>query len=252
MKSPRDYILNEERVWAKLSRSASPYVTVKAGVSLDGKIAARTGASKWITGAPARDFVHLLRERHDGIMVGANTVAADDPLLTARFTEESVNPARIVLDSNCRTPPTAKCLSPADGARRIVVTGSRAPAERVEALEAAGVEVLRGPTSRPQPSWFLPTLREAGLYSLLVEGGGEVHGNLIANRESDELFLFIAACIIGGADAPGWCSSLEIDRPGQAPRLDLSPPMQIGEDIVLHGYFNFNREAGGGAGPKDS
>ncbi len=238
-------LLEDQRVQAKLARGDRPYVTLKAAISLDGKIATRSGASQWITGEAAREFAHRLRARHEAVCVGINTVIADDPRLTVRIAGktgglynkgEAAQPARVVLDSRCRIAPEAKCLA-ADGARRIVVAGAEAPAERVAALQEAGAEVLLCPQARPSPTFFLPALRELGLNTLLVEGGGEVHANFIAHGEADELMLIVAGKIIGGNDAPGWCASLGVDSLAEVPRLELMPPEQLGEDLVIRGLF---------------
>ena len=234
-------LLEDQRVRAKLARSDRPYVTLKAAISLDGKIATRSGASQWITGEAAREFAHRLRASHEAVCVGINTVIADDPRLTVRIAGNhneggAALPARVVLDSRCRIPLEARCLA-ADGARRIVVAGADTPPDRVAALQEAGAEVLLCPEVRPEPSCFLPALRERGLSTLLVEGGGEVHANFIAHGEADELMLIVAGKVIGGSDAPGWCASLGVDSLSEVPRLELMPPEQVGEDLVIRGVF---------------
>ncbi len=237
--------LDRRRVEERLAAADRPYITLKAAISLDGKIATRSGASQWITGELAREFGHRLRSLHDGILAGIGTVLADDPLLTVRLpvrppagdaAAARPTPARIVLDSRCRVSPSARCLAE-DGAKRIVVTGSEAPPGAVEALRSNGVEVLPCATARPAPAEFLPLLRRRGISTLLVEGGAEVHANLIANGAADELFLFVAGKVIGGGDAPGWCASLGVEALDEAPQLQLGTPMRVGEDVVLHGFF---------------
>ena len=242
--SPLDLVLRPERVGEKLASTDRPYLTLKAAVSLDGKSATRGGQSQWITGPTAREFGHRLREQHAGIVVGINTVLADDPQLTVRLAESPARPARIVLDSLCRIPLGARFLA-ADGARRLVICGAEAPAARVEALRKAGVEVIIGSGARPHVTEYLPFLRESGLTTLLVEGGGRIHANLIANREPDELFLMVAGRVIGGSEAPAWCDTLGVDTIEQAPRLSLSPPLVLGEDIVIHGTFHFGSRSSG-------
>jgi riboflavin biosynthesis pyrimidine reductase len=147
-----------------------------------------------------------------------------------------------VLDSTARVPLAARCLA-ADGARRIVVVGSGAPAARVAALGRLGVEVLSMPTARPEPGAFLPALARLGLRSLLVEGGGKVHAGLIAHRSADELWLFLAGSVMGDGAAPAWCADLgEAARPPQGlaglPRIKLGPPLRLeGGDLLLRGEF---------------
>jgi diaminohydroxyphosphoribosylaminopyrimidine deaminase / 5-amino-6-(5-phosphoribosylamino)uracil reductase len=229
-----------ERLQAHLAGSARPYVTLKAAATLDGRIATRGGESQWITGEAAREHAMRLRAGHDAVLVGMGTVRADNPRLTVRLAARpggpAPAPARVVLDSLARIAPQARLLA-ADGARRIVVTGRDAPADRVRALERAGAEVLRCATARPEPAEYLGLLRAAGLRALLVEGGAEVHGNLIAHGAADELFLYIAGCVIGDRDAPAWCGELGVERLAQAPRLRLDAPQAIGVDVLLHGWF---------------
>ena len=227
---------NPERLRAKLASSGNPYLTLKAAVSLDGRIATAGGHSQWITGSEARAFGHQLRASHDAVLVGRGTMIADDPQLTVRLEGNTATPARVVLDSLCRTSPRAQWLRE-DGARRILVVGSEAPVDGLAAMEAAGAEVVRCTTVRPQPGEFLPALRAMGLSSILVEGGGEIHASLIAQGEPDELFLIMAGLVIGGKDAPGWCASLGVNLLEEAPRLDLRAVFPLGKDIAIQGYF---------------
>lgn len=220
----------------KLLASDRPYVTLKAGATLDGKIATRGGESQWITGEASRALGHLLRAHHDAVLIGINTVLRDDPQLTARFPEQVYHPTRIVLDSTCRTPPQARVLAE-DGAARFVIAGSDAPAERAEALRAQGVTVWQAPGARPQPSEFLPWLRAQGVRSVLVEGGAGVHGAFVANGEADALFLFLAGRLIGDSGAPSWSGALDVPSLAETPRLRLSTPRIVGGDVLVHGRF---------------
>ena len=235
--------LSTGRVQGKLACSNHPYVTLKAAITLDGKIATRSGASQWITGKAGRKFAHRLRAMHDGILVGINTVRADDPRLTVRLPGNEAKPARVVLDSNCGVSPSAKCLAD-DGARRFVITGAEAPAGRISRLRGMGVAVHTCADARPTPQEFLPFLRAEGLNTLLVEGGGLVHANMIAHEAADELFLIIAGKIAGD-DAPGWCAPLGLDRLEDTPRLKLQSVQRAGEDLVVHGLFVGGSESSG-------
>lgn len=238
-----------ERVRAKLGATARPYVTLKAAATLDGKIATGRGESKWITGEDARRHAHRLRAGHAAILVGLGTVRADNPRLTVRLAgcdaagggappaaSASRFPARVVLDSRAGIDPGALVLAE-DGARRIVLTGAEAPAEKVAGLRERGVEVMTFESARPMAGAFLPGLRKSGLETLLVEGGATVHGHFIAEREADELFLYIAGKMIGDRDAPGWCGMLNTPSLAEAPRITLTQPITLGGDVLLHGFF---------------
>jgi diaminohydroxyphosphoribosylaminopyrimidine deaminase/5-amino-6-(5-phosphoribosylamino)uracil reductase len=230
------HALTPARIQARLARGTRPYVTLKAGTSLDGKIATAAGESQWITGEAARAHGHALRARHDGILVGINTVLADDPQLTVRMGQDGPAPVRIVLDSRCRIDPAARCLGD-DGVRRIVICGAQAPAERQAALQRRGVEVLAFPDVQPAPPDYLARLRACGVDTLLVEGGAYVHAQIIAHVQADELFLYLSGIIIGGCDAPGWCGQMHVSALAQTPRLQISGSLMVGEDILVHGVF---------------
>ncbi len=239
-----DGALQPSRIAAWLEKSAHPYVTLKAAVTLDGRIATASGESKWITGEAARRHVHGLRGCHDGILVGIGTVEADDPQLNVRLEEApGQSPAapltRVVLDSRCRIDPAARCLAD-DGQRRIVVCGAEADGQRAARLREMGVEVLQFDPARPAPDQFLPALRSCGIDRLLVEGGAGVHANMIALGQPNELFLYQAGKIIGGPDARGWCGTIGVDRLNEAPTLHLSGPILVGDDVLIHGVFARN------------
>lgn len=182
-------------VSAQLGR---PAFTLKAAITLDGKIATVAGESKWITGDEARADVTRLRSQRDGILVGIGTVLADDPQLTARL-KGARDPRRVVLDSGLRTPITSRVL-PA-----IIVTTIDAPADREHALIAAGAEIWRLPAAegRIDLAALAPRLLAAGIQSVLVEGGGEVHAAFLASGLADELVIFVAPTIVGGP-AKSW------------------------------------------------
>jgi diaminohydroxyphosphoribosylaminopyrimidine deaminase / 5-amino-6-(5-phosphoribosylamino)uracil reductase len=177
-----------------------PAYTLKAAITLDGKICTVAGESKWITGPAARADVMRLRDQHDAVMVGAGTVLADDPRLTAR-TAGGRDPQRIILDGGLRTPPGAHLLPGRRGPRTIIACGERAPAARERALVARGAEVWRVRThagGRIDVGALGARLADAGICSVLVEGGGEVHAYLIERGLADELVLYVAPKVVGG------------------------------------------------------
>lgn len=188
--------------WAETGR---PMITLKAAMTLDGKIATATGKSKWITGEAARRDAHRLRATHDAILVGVGTVLADNPRLTARV-GGARDPIRIVLDSNLRTPPNARLLPKRVGPRTIIAAGDRAPEARARRLVNAGAEVWRfklRADGRIPLDQLMRRLGKAGILSVLVEGGGEVHASFLARRLVDQLVLYVAPTVVGGP-APSW------------------------------------------------
>jgi diaminohydroxyphosphoribosylaminopyrimidine deaminase/5-amino-6-(5-phosphoribosylamino)uracil reductase len=221
--------------WATRKR---PWFTLKAAMTLDGRIAMRSGASRWITGEQSRAQVMKLRDSHDAVLVGVGTVLTDDPQLTVREVRGGRNPVRVVVDSKLRTPPTARLLA-RDGARVIIAGVRGAPARRRVGLERAGAEVweLPGRNGRVDLRKLAAKLATAGLTSLLVEGGAEVHASLLAAGLADEVLLFIAPKILGGrrgAGGPAWVGGVEVASLARAHRLHfVAAPVQLGPDVLL-------------------
>jgi len=213
-----------------------PAFTLKAAITLDGKIATVKGQSKWITGAEARAEVYRLRDIHDAVLVGVGTVLADDPQLTSRL-PGSRDPVRIVVDSRLRTPPTARLLPRSGrGPRTIIATTDRARESRARALAAAGAEVWR---FRARGGGKVPLDRLAarlgkeGLTSVLVEGGGTVHAAMLEARLADELVLYIAPKIVGGP-APSWVGGAGVRSLASAHGFRFAGPVErVGDDLRL-------------------
>lgn len=193
----------------------TPFVTVKAAMTLDGKIATASGESKWITGERARAYGMKLRQGSDAILVGVNTVLADDPSLTVRGRRSEIGGQgrlrRIILDSMARTPLKAKVVSDEFAALTTIVVSRRAPKSRVEAL-ARRVNLLTAPTVRAGSRttyhaprldlrWLLKTLGSQNVTNLLVEGGGEVNASFLLDGLAQRVAFFYAPKILGGRDS---------------------------------------------------
>jgi diaminohydroxyphosphoribosylaminopyrimidine deaminase / 5-amino-6-(5-phosphoribosylamino)uracil reductase len=227
--------LNEAfAVWATERRA---HVTLKAAATLDGRIATAAGESRWITGDAARRDVHRRRARLDAILVGAGTVIADDPLLTARGIRGGRDPVRVILDGELRIPPSARALRPPRSrAPTLVATTGAAPEDRASALAAAGAEVVRlpGEGGRVDLAALAAELGRRELLSVLVEGGGETHAAFLAAGLCDRLLLYVAPRAIGGREAPSWLGEPGVARLADAHgfRFD-GPPRRLGEDLLL-------------------
>ncbi len=184
----------------------TPFVTVKAAMTLDGKIATASGESKWITGEEARAEGMRLRAGADAILVGVNTVLADDPSLTVRETPktkiQTSRLRRIVLDSQARTPLKAKVVSDEFAALTTIVVGKGAPARRIAAL-AKRAQVWTAPLrgGRIDLRWVLKRLGGEKVTSLLVEGGGEVNASFLLGAFAQRVAFFYAPKILGGRDS---------------------------------------------------
>ncbi len=174
---------------------ARPWVIAKWAMTLDGKIAARTGQSAWISSDRSRALVHELRGRVDAIVVGIGTALADDPLLTAR--PAGLRTAtRVVFDKNGRLPVKTRLVQTNDEAPVLVVAGPEAPEDRVDVLRLVGCEVLQLPGRSPLP--FLQEMAKRNMTNILVEGGGTLLGSFFDHRVVDEVDVFIAPIIEGG------------------------------------------------------
>lgn len=223
--------------WTKHITTGLPYVSLKLALSLDGRIATRSGNSKWITGPDARAKVHLLRARCDGCAIGIGTAIADDPRLTVRDAPGD-SPVRVVLDTKLRLPHELRLVQTAREVPTLVICGQDAPPEAEEALVALGVEVIRAPTSsegRIDATLALRLIAQRGIVTLLVEGGAELSGSLLAGRLADELHCFIAPLLLGPRGRPGAVDWAGPDTPQQAPRI-ASPFWElVGEDAYVHG-----------------
>jgi diaminohydroxyphosphoribosylaminopyrimidine deaminase/5-amino-6-(5-phosphoribosylamino)uracil reductase len=224
--------------FAKHIRTGLPHVTLKAAVTLDGKIATRTGDSKWITGEAARTEAHRLRDEADAILVGVGTVLADDPALTVRHVQGE-DPLRVVLDADLRTPPTAAVLGDSSKAATLVFCAEDAQREGAGALERAGAELIavprhaRGVDARA----VLRALGERGIVRLLVEGGAHVHGTFLDLGLADRAAIFVAPRIVGDAGAMSLAAGSGVDSVEHAWRLVRTEVRSLGPDLLITGDF---------------
>ena len=213
-----------------MTKNSGIIVTLKAATTLDGKIATATGHSKWITGEAARQKGHELRNENDAVLVGINTVLADDPELTVRGIDGGRSPVRIVLDSKGRIPEQSRVFQE-DGVPVVIVTGNHAPLRKWP--ELAELTILTAPTRTPVILWVLSEIRKLGMNSLLVEGGSLIHASFIKSNTVDQLALFLAPKVIGGQEALSWCGNLEVDTVNEAPQLEISSVTALGEDWMV-------------------
>jgi diaminohydroxyphosphoribosylaminopyrimidine deaminase / 5-amino-6-(5-phosphoribosylamino)uracil reductase len=229
--------LNEK--YLHCMRHARPFVQLKLACSLDGRIATRTGDSRWITGTEARARVHRLRHEYDAILVGSGTAINDDPLLTDRSGEPRRLPlVRIVLDPRLRLSPASQLSLTARDAPLIVFTSEGADASAVEALKARGVEVLGAGNGGRDLENVLKELGRRSIQSVLVEGGASVAGAFLSAGLVDKVSFFIAPLIIGGCDAPVAVGGTGAERISDAVRLRDVEISQHGPDVEITGYPN--------------
>lgn len=233
-------VLREEadrlnRPFFKWVSSGMPYVTAKAAVTLDGKLASAAGDSKWITGAPARLRVHQLRDQVDAVLVGAGTVRKDNPRLTTRLPGGGGRDAvRVVVDSGLTLAPGAAVFNQRSTARTIVATVKGAGAARRRRLEARGVEVwtLPGREGAVDLRALLRRLGRAGFLHVLVEGGARVFATLLRRRLVDELWIFVAPKLVGGRGLT-WTGELPVREMSGALQVGELEVEKVGRDVLL-------------------
>ncbi len=199
-------------------------ITLKIATSLDGRIGTSTGESQWITGPESRLQGHRLRAEHDAVLVGVETVLADDPRLTVRLPdgETGADPLRVVLDSKLRTPPFARLAKPGT---LILTTRQVIPVGEAEVLRVAG-----DTTNRPAIQAVLDTLNSRGVSSLMIEGGGRVAACFIAAGVVDAIEWFRAPILLGGDGRPG-VAALSLARLAHAPRYRRLAAEPLGDDL---------------------
>lgn len=233
----------QNRVFFTAARRGRPHVTLKWAMTLDGKIAAAGGESRWITSEPARAHAHRLRAEADAIVVGVGTALADDPELTVRLPGGwPREPLRVVLDSRGRLPAEARLLKAGTPGRAIVaVTAAAGPG--AAALEAAGATVLRcaAAAGRVDPGDLLAQLFRREVRAVLVEGGAEVHGAFLGAGLVDRVVAYVAPRLLGGRQAPGPAGGPG-RRLAQALELAELTVSRAGQDLVIEGHLGGNGE----------
>jgi diaminohydroxyphosphoribosylaminopyrimidine deaminase/5-amino-6-(5-phosphoribosylamino)uracil reductase len=216
-------------------RRGRPLVTLKLATTLDGRIAMASGESRWITGTAARARAHLLRARHDAVMVGIGTVLADDPQLTCRLDGLGArSPVRIVLDRQLRTPPTARLLAGVGAAPVWLVAAAAADRNRRRMLEANGakvIEVAEAGDDGLALAAVLAALAARGITRLLVEGGARLAAGLLKARLVDRLAWFHAPRLIGG-DGVAAVGALGIAALADAPGFERASTEPVGDDLL--------------------
>ncbi|MCG8557406.1 MAG: bifunctional diaminohydroxyphosphoribosylaminopyrimidine deaminase/5-amino-6-(5-phosphoribosylamino)uracil reductase RibD [Proteobacteria bacterium] len=222
--------------FAKLVRTGMPWVTLKAAVTLDGRMATRTGDSKWITGLRARREAHRLRASHGAVLVGIGTVLVDDPVLTVRHVR-GPDPLRVVLDSRLRTPPTARLASGPEASTLIFHAPDAYASRRLRLTSLAAVRLQPVPAARRglRLRSALKALGRLGVMRVLVEGGPTMHGAFLDSGLADAAALFVAPRIIGDERARSFAEGRGVRRLEMAWRLRQPGIRRLGEDVMLSG-----------------
>lgn len=223
-----------------------PFVTLKAAMTLDGKIATRTGDSEWITGDRARKYVHRLRAQSGAVLAGVGTMLADDPALNARLSGVKLDrqPLRVIVDSRLRTPPQAQAVRIAaaapDFAPLLIATTENADRQNARALEQNGVEIVllpMTPEGRVDLTALMTVLAQRQIISVFVEGGGGIHAALLENELAHKVLFFVAPKIVGGREAVTPVEGTGVGNMGAAWNVHRMEVHRFGDDLALEGYL---------------
>jgi diaminohydroxyphosphoribosylaminopyrimidine deaminase / 5-amino-6-(5-phosphoribosylamino)uracil reductase len=227
--------------YIKFITTGRPFVTIKYAMSLDGKIAARTGDSKWISSDESRRYVHFLRYTSDAVMVGVNTVLTDDPQLTSRASIRGGvtknQPLRVIVDATGRTPLTAKVFNPPG--QVLLAVSDKVTAAQKKAYKKLGAEVLELPSKNGfiDLDKLLITLGEKQVTSVLVEGGASLLGSLCDHNLVDKAVVFVAPVIIGGEKARTAVGGKGADKVVNSLKLERVKTKRSDSDMMITGYI---------------
>lgn len=215
----------------------SPFVIAKVAMTLDGKMAAHNGHSKWVTGEESRKQVHYLRDKVDGILVGIGTVLADDPMLTTRLVEGGKNPVRIILDSELRTPLEAK-ITDCSQAETWIFAKEGADQDKAEALTKKGVQVMYAPENNHglNLETIMKQLFEKGITDVLVEGGSELNSSFLRAGLINKFLIYVAPKVLGGRHSLTPYTGQDVDSMEAAVSVQFDSVDRVGEDLLITAY----------------
>jgi diaminohydroxyphosphoribosylaminopyrimidine deaminase/5-amino-6-(5-phosphoribosylamino)uracil reductase len=234
--------LNE--IFLKYITTMLPFCILKTAMTLDGKIATRSGDSKWITNEASRNYVHKLRHRVSGIMVGANTILQDNPFLNTRLKEgNGSDPIRIIVDTGAKIPLESNVLNLESKAHTIIATTNLAKKEKLRELESKGAEIIILPQTDHgvDLKCLMKELGKRKIDSVLLEGGSELNYSALEADIIDKVIAFIAPKIIGGREAKTSVGGLGRNVMEDAIELSHIKTQSFGEDIMIEGYIKKER-----------
>jgi diaminohydroxyphosphoribosylaminopyrimidine deaminase/5-amino-6-(5-phosphoribosylamino)uracil reductase len=228
--------LNE--IFVKYITTGCPFVTLKTATSLDGRIAAETGDSQWISNEESRHYVHQIRDQVDAILVGVGTALKDDPQLTTRLPRRrGKDPIRVIVDTRLKLPSTAKVIDQESKAPTIIATSQDAPLEKIQRLEKRGAKVIVVPSrTRVDLSLLMEVLGKQEITSVVIEGGSEINTSALETGIVDKVIFFYAPLIIGGRKSPVLFRGKGVPTVRDAIALRDIRTRRFGDDVMLEGY----------------
>jgi diaminohydroxyphosphoribosylaminopyrimidine deaminase/5-amino-6-(5-phosphoribosylamino)uracil reductase len=225
-------------VFIKYIVTGHPFVLLKSAMTLDGKIATVTNASRWITGEASRKMVHHIRQNLSAVMIGVDTVLFDDPLLNIRMKGTWKNPLKVIADTHGRISPEAKVLTN-DPQLTIIATTNQADPQKMKAIERMGAQVLICPLKdqRVDLGFVMKTLGLMGIDSVMIEGGSTLAFSALHEGIVDKVTCFIAPKIIGGTNAPTAVGGAGIEMMENAIALKDLRVKKVGDDLMVEGWI---------------
>ena len=225
-------------IFVKYITTKQPFVLLKSAVTLDGKIATVTNASRWITGEKSRNMVHLLRQQFSAVMVGVDTILFDDPLLNIRLKGAWKNPLKVIMDTHGRISPESKVLEN-DPQLTIIATTEVADPQKLKQIERLGVQTLICPVkdNRVDLGFVIQSLGTMGIDSIMIEGGSTLAYSVLMEKKVDKVISFIAPKILGGENAPTPVGGTGIEKMEDAINLSNLKTSKVGADIMIEGYI---------------
>lgn len=238
-----DEAKRQNDIFLKYIQYKKPLVAMKYAMTLDGKIATKTRDSKWITNEKSRAFVHELRNQYMAIMVGANTVLADDPHLDTRRGERpSRHPIRLIIDPELITPLTSYVVTSAKNQPTWIITDESKSKDKIGPYETLGVRIIQRPMTPFDLDAFMTYLGEQKIDGVLIEGGSYLHAKAIEAGIVDKAYVFIAPKMIGGKDALTPVGGEGVSLMNEAYTLHHVRYQTFDDDIMIEGYFNKQEE----------
>jgi diaminohydroxyphosphoribosylaminopyrimidine deaminase / 5-amino-6-(5-phosphoribosylamino)uracil reductase len=233
-----EQVTRMNEVFNKFITTRLPFVVLKSAMTLDGKIATVTNASRWITGEPSRRMVHLMRQQLGAVMVGVDTVLFDDPLLNIRLNGIWKNPLKVIADTHGRIPIEAKVLTN-DPQLAVVATTGLAEREKMRTIERMGAQVLVCPVKngRVDLGFVMASLGAMEIGSVMIEGGSTIAFSALQEGIVDKVVSFIAPKILGGAGAPTPVGGNGIEKMEEAICLKNMRTTKVGEDVMIEGWI---------------
>lgn len=236
----RDEVMKQNEVFIKFITKKIPFTILKIAMTLDGKIATKTGDSKWISSESSRRYVHEMRHHVSAILVGKGTVIKDNPFLTARVEGKTCHhPMRVVLDSKLEISLDSNVYKVDRNTRTTVVTTDQGDPKKIIELEKMGVVVLptQSVNGRVNLQEMLEKLGEMNIDSLLIEGGGTVNYSFLSEHLIDKVIAFVAPMILGGSQAITPVEGSGVALISQGFQLEKMGVMKSGDDFVIEGYM---------------